>query len=171
MPHQTARRAVRAEELLGFGVPRELVRRPTGGASRRRTVCEWRFKGELRTSAHLPATFVGGGVGERCGMRHGVASVLGLTGTLVPIRNSADAISFPFWRPRNSRRRDRAVRPRILPQGHTSQQPTDFMAIVACLRFPIREPGSGMQCFRVMLSAPPMRGRAQRGSSRRKGQG
>jgi hypothetical protein len=167
MPHRMARRVVRAEELLGFGNPRELVRRRTGGASRRRTVCEWRFKGELRTSAHSPAAFVG----ERCGMRHGVASVLGLAGTLVPIRNSADAISFPFWRPRNSRRHDRAVRPRILPQGHTSQQPTDFMAIVACLRFPIREPGSGIRRLRATLSAPPMRGRARRGSSRRNGQG
>jgi hypothetical protein len=170
MPHQTARRAVGAKELLGFGIPRELVRRRSGGASRRRTICEWRFKVELRTSSRSRPDFRRRRSCGCCGMRHGVASVLGLAGTLVPIRNSADAISFPFWRPRNSRRHDRAVRPRILPQGHTSQQPTDFMAIVACLRFPIREPGSGIRRLRATLSAPPMRGRARRGSLRRRGQ-
>jgi hypothetical protein len=49
-----------------------------------------------------------------------------------------------FGEPRNSRRCGRAVRPRISPQGRALEQPIDFMPIVACQWFPIREPETGM---------------------------
>ena len=64
MPHRTAQRAAKAKELFGSFIPRDPVRRRSSRAFGRTTVCECRFKGELRTSAPSPATFVGG---ERCG--------------------------------------------------------------------------------------------------------
>jgi hypothetical protein len=49
-----------------------------------------------------------------------------------------------FGEARDLRRRDRTVSRRISPQGHTSEQPADFMAIVARSWFPIGEPEVGM---------------------------
>jgi hypothetical protein len=115
------------------------VRRRASGASRRRTVCERRFKAELRTSTLSPSTFVVGGAASdpACGMASRARTVS--LGRSCHFGIPSTPILSRFGKPRDLRRRGRRVRASISPHRHSSWQPIDFAAAAACSWFPNHE--------------------------------
>ena len=172
MPHRAARRAVRAKELFGFVSLANPVRRRSGRASGRRTVCECRFKGELRTSVAFAHDFRRR---RACAaLRHAAMASRGvavLPGRVVPFRHCRRRRSFPVLANRAIggaavERFARAYRRRV---AHRNNRLISWRSSPAYgFQFVNRK----QECERprVTPSAPPMRGRARRGSLRRRGQ-